>query len=131
VFENSLGGRVAVMGYFPWSMIQSLPKSNQLKALFRWLLRDTFPAFINSYSSAVLWLRTDALGRLAMMLLNSSLDPSVSIDLLALTGGMNLTITHMDGREQALFPTGKEGTYDHYSTPALKAWEMVLITASS
>jgi hypothetical protein len=130
VFENSLGGRIAVMGYFPWNLIQSLPKSSQLKALFRWLSRDTFPAFINSYSSAALWLRPDTQGRLAMMLLNSSLDPSASMDLLALTGGINLTVMHMDGSEQALSSAGKDGPYDHYSVPALKAWEMVLITAA-
>jgi hypothetical protein len=107
-----------------------LPKSSQLKALFRWLSRDTFPAFINSYSSAALWLRPDAQGRLAMMLVNSSLDPSTSMDLLALTGGMNLTVMHMDGRQHVLSPAGKDGPYDHYRVPALKAWEMVLITAA-
>ena len=63
VFENSLGGRIAVIGYFPWSLIQSLPKSTQLKTLFRWLTRDQFPAYIASYSSAALWLRRDAQGR--------------------------------------------------------------------
>ena len=34
-----------------------------------------------------------------MMVLNSSLDPAVSLELLALTGGAHLAIMHMDGRE--------------------------------
>jgi hypothetical protein len=128
VYENSLGGRVAVMGYFPWNLIQSLPKSSQVKTLFRWLSRDRFPAYIDSYSSAALWLRPDAQGRLAMMLLNSSLDPAASMDLLALTGGARLTVVHMDGREEVLSPASKDGPYDRYTIPALKAWEMALIT---
>ena len=128
VFENSLGGRVAVLGYFAWSEIQSLAKSYQVKALFRWLSRDTFPAFINSYHSAALWLRPDPQGRLAIMLLNSSLDPAASMDLLALTGGAKLTAMHMDGREETLAPAGVDGSYHHYTIPALKPWEMVLLT---
>ena len=129
VFENSLGGRVAVLGYFPWNLIQSLPKSSQLKSLFRWLTHDTFPAFINSYSPAALWLRPDSHGRLAFMVLNSSLDPAPSMDLLALTGGAALSLIRMDGRQEPLPPAAKDEPYDHYTLPALKAWEMVLITA--
>ncbi len=130
VNENSLGGRVAVLGYFAWSMVQSLAKSYQVKALFRWLSRDHFPAYIASYTSAALWLRPDAQGRLAIMLLNTSLDPAPSMDLLALTGGLRLLVARMDGREEALSPAGKDGPYDRYVVPALKPWEMVLITAS-
>jgi len=130
VYENSLGGRVAVLGYFAWSMIQSLAKSYQVKALFRWLSRDRFPAYIASYSSAALWVRPDAQGRLAIMLLNTSLSPAASMDLLALTGEARLAVAHMDGREEALSPAGKDGPYDRYTVPALNPWEMVLITAA-
>jgi len=74
--KTAWGEGVAVLGYFAWSMIQSLAKSYQIKALFRWLSRDRFPAYIASYSSAALWLRPDAQGQLAIMLLNTSLDPA-------------------------------------------------------
>ncbi len=130
VYENSLGGRVAVMGYFPWSMIQSLAKSCQIKALFRWLSSDQFPAYIASYSGAALWIRPDEQGRLGFMLVNTSLDTAHEIVLLALTGGINLSAMHMDGREATLTSAGKDGPYDRYTIPTLNAWEMVLITAA-
>ena len=128
VYENSLGGRVAVMGYFAWSMVQSVSKSAQLKTLFRWLSRDSFPAYIASYSSAAMWVRTDAKDRLAFMVLNTSLSPAKSIDLLAHTSGAALHLLRMDGREEALPATGKDGPYGRYMVTNLLPWEMVLIT---
>ena len=126
VFENSLGGRVAVMGYYPWVMLQTLAKSSQMKALFRWLSRDRLPAYIASYSKIGLWCRTDAVGKLAFMLVNASLDPDAGVALHALTGGEHLALVRMDGTEESLAPAGQDEPYSRYLLPALGPWEMVL-----
>ena len=129
VYENSLGGRVAVMGYYAWAMLQSLAKSSQIKNLFRWLSHDHLPAYVASYGSAALWCRTDSKGRLAFMLVNSSLDPARSTELLARTNGGPMVLVRMDGSETVLPASGQDGAYDRYLLPALKPWEMLLLVA--
>ena len=128
VYENKLGGRVAVMGYFAWTWIQSLAKAHQVKTLFRWLSHDRLPAYVDSYSSAALWVRQDAQGRPGVMLVNTSLSPAASIDLRILTGGTKMILTRMDGSEEALPAAGQDGPYGKYTLPTLNPWEMVLIT---
>ena len=46
VFENRLGGRIAVCGYYPWSFLHNLSKSTQMKSVMRWLSRDRLPAYV-------------------------------------------------------------------------------------
>ncbi len=77
VFENSLGGRVAVQGYFPWTMIQNLAKASQMHALARWLAKDTLPGYVSSYHRAALWCRNDPAGQPAFLLLNASISLKV------------------------------------------------------
>ncbi len=75
-FENALGGRVVVMGYYPWTLLHNLAKSSQLKAVCRLLSRDTLPAIAESYAHTVVWARAGVDGRLAVVVLNASLDPA-------------------------------------------------------
>ncbi len=131
VYENSLGGRVAVMGYFAWSEIQSLAKAAQVKTLFRWLSKDRLPAYVESHSSAAVWCRTDGKGRLAAMVLNTSLDPAKSIDLLALTEGEDLVLVRMNGKEEPLPASGTDGPYGRYTITNLLPWEIALVTYES
>jgi hypothetical protein len=74
-FENALGGRVVVTGYYPWTLIHNLAKSSQLKAVCRWLSRETLPVVVESYARAVVWARTSVDGRVVLIVLNASLDP--------------------------------------------------------
>jgi len=75
-FENALGGRVVVMGYYPWTLLHNLAKSSQLKAVCRWLSRDTLPAIAESYARTGVWAQAGVDGRLAVVVLNASLDPA-------------------------------------------------------
>jgi hypothetical protein len=128
VFENRLGGRVAVLGYYPWILLQSLAKSSQVKRLFRWLSHDRLPAYVESYTRAGLWCRTDADGNLAILLVNASIDPAPEVRLNALTGGRMLTLIRMDGQETALAVSMQDGAYSQYALPKLQPWEAVLLT---
>jgi len=129
VFENSLGGRVAVMGYYPWILLHSLAKSMQVKSLFRWLSRDRLPAYIASHAKTALWCRTDANGNPAYLLVNASIDPAEELVLYALTDGATLTIMRMDGSEEPLQLSGQDGSYSIYLMPMLNPWETVLLTS--
>jgi hypothetical protein len=128
VFENRLGGRVAVLGYYPWILLQSLAKSTQVKRLFRWLSHDRLPAYVSSYTKAGLWCRTDDEGKLVMLLVNASIDPTPAIKLNALTGSRKLTLMRMDGEESALAVSMQDGAYSQYILPKLHPWEAVLLT---
>ncbi len=130
VFENRLGGRVAVMGYYAWNWLQSLAKSAQIKALFRWLSRDRLPAYIDSYTRTGLWCRRDAGGRPAFLLVNASLDSADEMVLRALTDGARLTLVRTDGRQEHLPAAGRDGAYNRYALPHLKPWEMVLLVTA-
>ncbi len=128
VFENRLGGRVAVLGYYPWILLQSLAKSTQVKNLFRWLSSERLPGYVHSYTKAGLWCRSDAQGNLAMLLVNASIDPAPEVLLNACTGGKNLSVVRMDGSETVLLPHTQDGPYSHYTLPPLQPWEAVLLT---
>jgi hypothetical protein len=127
VYENRLGGRVAVMGYYPWSALQSLSKSSQMKALVRWLSRERLPAYIENYVKAALWCRTTAEGKPGMLLVNPSLDQAIGLTLLAHTGDDSLALIHMDNSNESLPPIGEDGPYTRYILPRLDPWEAILL----
>ena len=127
VYENKLGGRVAVLGYYPWRMVQSLAKTEQLKSLCRWLSRDTVPAFIESYSRAAIWCRRDADNRPAFLVLNASLDAQ-DISVRVLNAPQKLQCVRMDGSEETL-SRGNGKTYSSFTISNLGAWQAALLTA--
>jgi hypothetical protein len=124
IFENSLGGRVAVQGYYPYTMVENLAKTEQLKAVCRWLTRDTLPGYIASYHRAALWSRRDAQGNPVTLVLNANLD-TVDDLRLALSTPAATALT-MDGRTHTLTPE-PAGVYTHYRLPALGPWQAALI----
>lgn len=129
VYENTLGGRVAVMGYFPWRMVNSLAKTAQLKSLCRWLSRDTIPAYIASYSRAALWCRRDASGRTALMVMNVSLDvQALTLRVLATECAPQMCLTDMNGVEKVLTATDDDEKYRTFTIEPLGVWQAALLT---
>ena len=148
VFENELGGRVAVLGYYPWRSLQSLAKSSQMKSLCRWLSRDGLPAYVASYVRAVLWCRRDARGpstgsgprpelvveaeegrgRPAVLLVNASIDPAEKLSLRMRGPSATLTLTRLDGRVAELTPRDDDPPYAEFEIDRLGPWEAVLLS---
>lgn len=126
VFDNALGGRVAVMGYYPWRSLQSLAKVSQMRAVCRWLSKDTVPAYVSSFSKAALWSRRDADGRAAILLLNASSDP-LKQGTIHVRGASRLRAIRRDGRNSASPPIAMDGDYAVFSLPALDGWEPALL----
>lgn len=71
IFENKLGGRICVAGYYPWNFMGNLSKSSQAKSVFRWLSKDTLPGYIASFQKINLWIREPQNGRIALALLST------------------------------------------------------------
>jgi hypothetical protein len=127
-FENQLGGRTAVMGYYPWASIQSLAKTSQLKALLRWLSKDSLPAYVESYHKAAVWCRSDADGKMALMLINCSLDTVDGLSLMLKEAPTTVRLVRIDGSQQYLICKGREGVYGRLMLNHLQPWEALLIS---
>lgn len=49
IFENSVGGRISVGGYYPFSWLLDFNKVTQLKRLMLWLSNNQLPSYVDSY----------------------------------------------------------------------------------
>lgn len=127
VFENTLGGRISVGGYFPWSYLQNYSKSTQLKSVFRWLGRDALPAYVASYHKISLWVRNVGQGRLAAALINTTLDAAQNVELMLRTPRDEISVHTMSGEHATVRSAGADGPYRRFVLPAIPGWQMVFI----
>jgi hypothetical protein len=75
-FENSLGGRVVVMGYAPWIFFHSGAKRAQLFNLADWVTRGKLPVRVDDVVPLLPFARFNAdRTRGSVVLLNACLDP--------------------------------------------------------
>ena len=74
-FENSLGGRVVVMGYAQWMFLHSVAKRHQLQNVADWVSRGGMPVRVEEAVRLLPIARTSANGRrAAILLLNAGMD---------------------------------------------------------
>jgi hypothetical protein len=130
-FTNELGGRVVVMGYYPWSQMHHAAKSSQMKAVCRWLSQDRLPVVLESFSRVHLWARRPAPDHWACVLLNASLDPAREPGL-RLAGDFRKVRWHgMDGKSRSLHPVPVPGGGAcRIQAPTLAPWSVSLIVAT-
>ena len=127
VYENHLGGRICVAGYYPWKNLQNLSKSCQIKALMRWLSRDSLPAYIDSFHRVNLWVREPENGKLTIALTNSYLDPAMELKLNLLTNGEEISVFDMDCLETKVRTDGTDGIYKQFTLSEVGPWQMAMI----
>ncbi|MBN2311715.1 MAG: hypothetical protein JXR94_22240, partial [Candidatus Hydrogenedentes bacterium] len=128
VFENRLGGRICVAGCYPWSQLQNLSKSAQLKSVMRWLSKDTLPGWVASFHRANLWVREPAPGRLAAALVNASLDPAERLALMLRTDNHEAAVYDVNCDETRVAAESVEGPYRRFVLPPIGPWHVCLIT---
>jgi hypothetical protein len=127
VFENRLGGRICVAGYFPWTLIHSLSKSSQLKSVMRWLSKDTLPAYVESLHKVHLWARGPGEGPMAIALTNSSFDPAEDLTLMIRTDRPEIQVVDASCRQTPVPATGSDGAYRRFVLRRVEPWEMRLV----
>lgn len=59
VFENALGGRVAVCTQLPFVECEGLPRAEHLKRTLRWLSKDSLPGYVKSFHRVLFRARGD------------------------------------------------------------------------
>lgn len=131
VFENRLGGRVCVAGYFPWTLIQSLPKAGQLKAVLRWLSKDTLPVYVESLHKVHVWSRPLEQGRGALALTNSSFDAAEKLTLLIRTDCEAIQVFDRTCQATVVPASGQDGPYRRFVLPKVEPWEMRLVVVGA
>ena len=132
VYENTLGGRICVCGYFPWNMLQERGKSTQIKRIFTWLAHNRLPAFVSSYHRANVWTRKLADGRTAIVLLNAALDRANDLELVVNQTVHSARLYKMSDYPQnengiALSPISAQENTATFRLPVLEAWEVALL----
>lgn len=127
VFENKLGGRICVSGYYPWTFLQNLSKSTQIKAVMRWLSKDTLPAYVDSLHKINMWVRELDDGITALALINSCLDAAENLTMMIRTDKEEISIFDMQLSETRAASCGSDGVYRKFIIPEIGAWDMCLI----
>ncbi len=126
-FENSLGGRIVVCGYYPWSFLHNLSKTHQMKSVMRWLSQDQLPAYIASFHKVNLWARQGEGDRLTVSLINSSFDAAETLELCLRTDAQQITIFDMQGASTTVHATSVDGPYHRFVLPKIEPWSMRLM----
>lgn len=99
---NSLSGDITRMTNINgetcqgWSYVQDSLKSTQLKRIFRWLSKDSLPAYVESFCRIYNWTRILRNGCTAIALINASLDDINDIYLCVKTKKKSLIINDMN-----------------------------------
>ena len=132
IFQNRLGGRVAVAGYFPWSFLHNLSKTAQMKSLMRWLSHDRLPAYVASFHKANVWVRPFENGKRSVVVLNASFDPAEGLDVALNTSFVVARVYNMRGQEEAAIRAGAaDGPYRHFVLPPIEPWSMRLLVCEA
>lgn len=126
IFENKLGGRICIAGYYPWTFMENLSKSSQMKAVFRWLSKDSLPGYIASFQKINLWIREPQNGKTALAFTNSSFDPAKNIVLMLKTDQKNIRLYDMNCKETVIRSSGQDGPYQKFIIPEVGSWQMRL-----
>ena len=128
-YENELGGRVVVAGYFATRNLLFHSKVNQLKNIFRWLSHDTLTAYVASYHRIALWVRAlGANGRESVIaMVNASMDVAENVELLVRGKGRRAHLTGMTGDRDVFEGVPQDQNHVKFSIPALAPWCVYLL----
>jgi hypothetical protein len=133
VYENRLGGRICAAGYYPWELLQSAVKARQIKNIFRYLSKNTLPAYVESWRRVFCWARQLDGGRISVALINASLeylkDTVVMIRAPGTASETPCIAYSMKCEELPCTPVPeKSGSgYNAFAVPSIPPWQMVLL----
>jgi hypothetical protein len=127
IFENELGGRICVAGYYPFLFMENLSKSSQMKSVFRWLSKDMLTGYIASFHRINLWIREPQNGKLALAFTNSSFDPARNVVLMLRTEKQKIKLYDMECTETFITSAGTDGPYQKFVIPYVDPWQMRLV----
>ena len=128
IFENSLGGRVCVNGFYPWSNFYNNSKQSQIRAIVRWLSRDRLPGYVDSFALVNFWMRApNADGGFAGIAINSNYDSIKDVALTLKTDKDSIDVYDYSCRKTTVKASSSDAAgYRRFVVPEIKPWEPVL-----
>ena len=124
IYENSLGGRVAVSGYFPVENSLFLSRLTFLKRTFQWLSGNTLSAFVESYHHIAVWVRPGH----CICLVNASMDPAEDAVIMVKNGPYLADLFHMDCLKHTVIAGERaRQRYVRYRLPVIPPWTVAVI----
>jgi hypothetical protein len=127
IFENKNGGRICVSGYYPWTFMENLSKSSQMKNVFRWLSKDNLSGYIASFQKINLWIREPQNGKISLAFTNSSFDPAKDVILMLRTENKSIKLYDMECNEAIIQSSGTDGPYQKFVIPYVDPWQVRLV----
>lgn len=126
IFENGLGGRICVGGYYPFTWVSDQQKTLQLKRVFARLCR--LPSYVESYAR----IRNHTFRKengLCVALLNPTNEPLSDVDL-RLEGSIAAARCYgMDGKPAELVPAVQDNGYSSLVLPGIPPYTILLVEA--
>ncbi len=125
LFENKLGGRVAVGGYYPFTWISDYNKALQLIKVFTYISRNTLPAYIDGYFRIknTPFVKGD---KICVTLFNPSPDTLFEIPVNILTV-KNCAVSYNGNNKEILTASGNYENYRRFTVPSISPYKIVLI----
>ena len=130
IFENKLGGRVAVGGYYPFTWVSDYFKTKQLKELMLYLSDNTLPSYVETYCRIRNHSFVGEKG-VILALLNPTNRFLENIVVAIKTDAESAKCWDMDCNETSLKAEVRDAAngYRFFSVAAIKPFEMVVIEA--
>ena len=128
LYENALGGKIAVGGYYPFTWISDHFKITQLKRLMVLLSGGRLPSYVDTVCRIRNHTFVDG-NRCAVALLNPTNQPLENLRVAVRTEKESAVLYTADGAAQSL-PCETDTAADGYrfvTVPRLPAYEMILI----
>jgi hypothetical protein len=133
VYENSLGGRVAVHGYAPWSILHSKQIREQYMNVCDWISNGKLPVRIEKCLMVIPFIKVSEDGKhFILMLVNGSLDATGDFDVeIRVPGIVNLFELKKDGRMETILSDRIQGGIDStiLKIGSLVAWDYIIVAS--
>ncbi|MBN1553621.1 MAG: hypothetical protein JXA11_02665 [Phycisphaerae bacterium] len=100
--KNQLGGRVAVMSYYPWTLNQGSEKRYQIQAICDALSDNHMPLTIHTMARIASWVRRRKSGEFVIGLMNWSSDTYEQVDISIRSNAKTFKKISMDNRREFL-----------------------------
>lgn len=130
LYENSLGGRIAVMGIMPWKFVGSPEKRYQLQAVCSWVSRGQMPVSIRECVKVIPFIAYAEDGSSALLvLINGSLDETgpFALDVNVKNAAGAYQIGQDGLLRPLLFQVDQETGRARMELNSMKAWEFSVL----
>ena len=126
VFENKLGGRIAVSGYHPWRNVGMLKKVTQLTRLMNYLSAGEMPVIIEKPYRILPLMRTSRDGnRFVLSLFNNSFDEITNLPVQVKSGASEVVWLNPDS--DAKLPVQKVNGKMNFTVRKIEPWSTIVL----